>query len=145
LTEFNVTGANFNLTAKVGEPNLSGFVYIPNQSIMTIAMVSDKTPYEILVLIQTGKCNTVPVNSSKRRYRQQYHLQYDLSARKQHPSHDRHPRPDTRHRKHQLIWLCGLDHYRPIRCLQRATFALLCQSSSIIRSCRNRDADFTPN
>ncbi len=40
LAGFNVTGAKVNLTAKAGEPNLQGFAYIPNPSIMTIAMVS---------------------------------------------------------------------------------------------------------
>lgn len=38
LAGFNVTGAKVNLTASVGEPNLSGFAYIPNPSVLTVAM-----------------------------------------------------------------------------------------------------------
>jgi len=38
LAGFNVTGAVVNLTAAAGEPNLSGFAYIPNPSVITIAM-----------------------------------------------------------------------------------------------------------
>lgn len=38
LAGFNVTGAKANLTAPPGEPNLSGFAYIPNPSLITIAM-----------------------------------------------------------------------------------------------------------
>jgi hypothetical protein len=40
LAGFNVTGAKVNLSAPVGEPNLSGFAYIPNPSVLTVAMVS---------------------------------------------------------------------------------------------------------
>jgi len=38
LAGFNVTGAKVNLSAPVGEPNLSGFAYIPNPSVLTVAM-----------------------------------------------------------------------------------------------------------
>ncbi|KAH8815935.1 hypothetical protein F5884DRAFT_202321 [Xylogone sp. PMI_703] len=38
LKGFNVTGAKVNLLAKPGQPNLSGFAYIPNPSVLTIAM-----------------------------------------------------------------------------------------------------------
>lgn len=38
LKGFNVTGARVNLTALPGQPNLQGFAYIPNPSVMTIAM-----------------------------------------------------------------------------------------------------------
>lgn len=38
LAGFNVTGAKVNLTAPAGEPNLSGFAYIPNPSVITVAM-----------------------------------------------------------------------------------------------------------
>lgn len=37
---FNVTGVKLNISAKAGEPNLSGFAYIPNPSLITVAMVS---------------------------------------------------------------------------------------------------------
>lgn len=40
LAGFNVTGAKVNLTAATGEPNLSGFAYIPNPTVLTVAMVS---------------------------------------------------------------------------------------------------------
>jgi len=39
LAGFNVTGVKINLAAPAGEPNLSGFAFIPNPSLMTIAMV----------------------------------------------------------------------------------------------------------
>jgi hypothetical protein len=39
MAGFNVTGAKVNLTAPSGEPNLSGFAYVPNPSVITIAMV----------------------------------------------------------------------------------------------------------
>lgn len=39
LAGFNVTGVKVNLTAAAGEPNLSGFAYIPNPSLITVAMV----------------------------------------------------------------------------------------------------------
>jgi hypothetical protein len=38
LKGFNVTGSKVDFAAKPGEPNLSGFAYIPNPSVMTIAM-----------------------------------------------------------------------------------------------------------
>jgi len=38
LAGFNVTQSKVNLTAPVGEPNLSGLAYIPNKSAFTIAM-----------------------------------------------------------------------------------------------------------
>lgn len=38
LKGFNVTGAKVDLTAKAGQPNLSGFAYIPNPSVLTIEM-----------------------------------------------------------------------------------------------------------
>jgi len=38
LQGFNVTNARLNLTAKAGTPNLSGFAYIPNPSVITVAM-----------------------------------------------------------------------------------------------------------
>ncbi|RFU28057.1 hypothetical protein B7463_g8282, partial [Scytalidium lignicola] len=38
LKGFNVTGARVDLTAKAGQPNLSGFAYIPNLSVLTIVM-----------------------------------------------------------------------------------------------------------
>lgn len=38
LAGFNVTGAKVNLTAATGEPNLSGFAYIPNPTVLTVAM-----------------------------------------------------------------------------------------------------------
>jgi hypothetical protein len=38
LAGFNVTGVKVNLTALAGEPNLFGFAYIPNPSVLTIAM-----------------------------------------------------------------------------------------------------------
>ena len=40
LAGFNVTGAKVNLSALVGEPNLSGFAYIPNPTVLTVAMVN---------------------------------------------------------------------------------------------------------
>ena len=39
LDGFNVTGAKVNLTAKAGEPNLHGFAFIPNPSVITMALV----------------------------------------------------------------------------------------------------------
>jgi len=38
LAGFNVTGAKVNISAAAGEPNFSGFAYIPNPSIITVAM-----------------------------------------------------------------------------------------------------------
>lgn len=38
LQGFNVTDIKLNLTAPVGQPNLHGYAYIPNPSIMTIEM-----------------------------------------------------------------------------------------------------------
>jgi len=38
LKGFNVTGVKLNISAKAGEPNLSGFAYIPNPSVITVAM-----------------------------------------------------------------------------------------------------------
>jgi len=38
LAGFNVTGAKVNFTAATGEPNFRGFAYIPNPSIITVAM-----------------------------------------------------------------------------------------------------------
>lgn len=38
LAGFNVTGVKVNVSALAGEPNLSGFAYIPNPSVLTIAM-----------------------------------------------------------------------------------------------------------
>jgi hypothetical protein len=40
LQGFNVTDVRVNLTAKAGEPNLSGFAFIPNPSVVTVALVS---------------------------------------------------------------------------------------------------------
>ena len=53
LAGFNVTGAKVNLTASVGEPNLSGFAYIPNPSVLTVAMVSSAFPH---LLISVNDC-----------------------------------------------------------------------------------------
>lgn len=39
LKGFNVTGAKIDLKAAPGAPNLNGFAYIPNPSLLTIAMV----------------------------------------------------------------------------------------------------------
>jgi hypothetical protein len=39
LKGFNVTGVKINITAAAGEPNLSGFAFIPNPSVITVAMV----------------------------------------------------------------------------------------------------------
>jgi hypothetical protein len=39
LAGFNVTSPKVNLTAAPGEPNLSGFAFIPNPSVITVAMV----------------------------------------------------------------------------------------------------------
>ena len=39
LQGFNVTNAKINLTALAGEPNLSGFAFIPNPSLLTVALV----------------------------------------------------------------------------------------------------------
>jgi hypothetical protein len=38
LKGFNVTGVKINITAAAGEPNLSGFAFIPNPSVITVAM-----------------------------------------------------------------------------------------------------------
>lgn len=38
LKGFNVTGVTVNLTVPAGQPNLKGFAFIPNPSVMTIAM-----------------------------------------------------------------------------------------------------------
>lgn len=38
LKGFNVTNVKINTSAAVGEPNLSGFAYIPNPSVITVAM-----------------------------------------------------------------------------------------------------------
>lgn len=38
LAGFNVTGVKVNLTAAAGEPNLHGYAYVPNPSIITVAM-----------------------------------------------------------------------------------------------------------
>lgn len=38
LAGFNVTNVKINLTAPAGSPNLAGYAYIPNPSVMTIAM-----------------------------------------------------------------------------------------------------------
>jgi len=38
LLGFNVTGVKVNVSALAGEPNLSGFAYIPNPSVLTVAM-----------------------------------------------------------------------------------------------------------
>ena len=48
LAGFNVTGAKVNLTASVGEPNLSGFAYIPNPSVLTVAMASSAFPHSLI-------------------------------------------------------------------------------------------------
>jgi hypothetical protein len=39
LKGFNVTNVIINSSAKAGEPNLSGFAYIPNPSVITVALV----------------------------------------------------------------------------------------------------------
>lgn len=39
LAGFNVTGAKVNATAAAGQPNFSGFAFIPNPSVITVAMV----------------------------------------------------------------------------------------------------------
>ncbi|KAE8442982.1 hypothetical protein EG329_002445 [Mollisiaceae sp. DMI_Dod_QoI] len=38
LKGFNVTGAKVNLSAPAGQPNLQGFAFIPNPSVLTVAM-----------------------------------------------------------------------------------------------------------
>jgi hypothetical protein len=38
LKGFNVTGVIINSTATPGEPNLKGFAYIPNPSVITVAL-----------------------------------------------------------------------------------------------------------
>jgi hypothetical protein len=38
LQGFNVTGVRVNISALAGEPNLKGFAYIPNPSVLTVAM-----------------------------------------------------------------------------------------------------------
>lgn len=38
LKGFNVTGVTINSTATPGEPNLKGFAYIPNPSVITVAL-----------------------------------------------------------------------------------------------------------
>jgi hypothetical protein len=48
LAGFNVTGAKVNFSAPVGEPNLSGFAYIPNPSVLTVAMVSSAFPHSLI-------------------------------------------------------------------------------------------------
>jgi hypothetical protein len=58
LKGFNVTGVRLNISAKAGEPNLSGFAYIPNPSVITVAMVSPllcpyaSNIYLVLIIIQ---------------------------------------------------------------------------------------------
>jgi len=44
LQGFNVTDVRLNLTAAAGEPNLSGFAFIPNPSVITVALVSTPLP-----------------------------------------------------------------------------------------------------
>ena len=39
---FNVTDVRLNISAKAGEPNLKGFAFIPNPSVITVALV--RTP-----------------------------------------------------------------------------------------------------
>jgi hypothetical protein len=47
-----------NISAKAGEPNLSGFAYIPNPSVITVAMVSPRfgsdalNLYLVLILVK---------------------------------------------------------------------------------------------
>ncbi|PQE08992.1 pre-mRNA processing factor 4 protein [Rutstroemia sp. NJR-2017a WRK4] len=53
LAGFNVTGVKINLAAKAGQPNLSGFAYIPNPSNMTIVMGN------VTLSLSTAKAGTV--------------------------------------------------------------------------------------
>jgi hypothetical protein len=39
LKGFNTTNLKLNLTAAAGTPNLKGIAYIPNPSVITVAMV----------------------------------------------------------------------------------------------------------
>jgi hypothetical protein len=38
LKGFNVTDVRLNVSAKAGEPNLKGFAFIPNPSVITVAL-----------------------------------------------------------------------------------------------------------
>jgi hypothetical protein len=55
LKGFNVTGVRLNSSAKAGEPNLKGFAYIPNPSVITVALVctpSNLSSWKILIMSQ---------------------------------------------------------------------------------------------
>jgi hypothetical protein len=55
LAGFNVTGAKVNLSAAAGEPNLKGIAFIPNPSVITVAMVGIFPPfYDRSMLISIG-------------------------------------------------------------------------------------------
>lgn len=53
LKGFNVTGARVNLAAASGQPNLAAFAYIPNPSVMTIAMGN------VTLTVRTAKAGVV--------------------------------------------------------------------------------------
>ena len=54
LKGFNVTGSRVNLTAPAGQSNLKAFAYIPNPSVMTIAMARLSRTFHELSLIFAG-------------------------------------------------------------------------------------------
>lgn len=92
LAGFNVTGIKLDIGAKPGTPNIKGFAFIPNPSVMTIAMVCSPFPF--------SACNANPIAGQRnnghlllhrRRPWQLHHRKHDTGAGQQHTPHDRHP------------------------------------------------------
>lgn len=98
LKGFNVTGVIVNTSVAAGQPNLKGFAFIPNPSVLTVAMVclslSPVTSLALLFgevqkLIKTqGQRNTLPLNLSRCR-RHLDRPRHDDPTRKQLSPHDR--------------------------------------------------------
>ena len=57
LNGFNITGLKLNLTVPAGEPNLHGYVYIPNTSALTIALVLNPFPLSYHSMLTVTKGN----------------------------------------------------------------------------------------
>jgi hypothetical protein len=62
LAGFNVTNVRVNVSAPAGVPNLHGFAYIPNPSVMTIAMVCRPPSWRVPTFNTNGQQGNVTLS-----------------------------------------------------------------------------------
>jgi hypothetical protein len=108
LQGFNVTDVKINVSAPAGQPNLLGYAYIPNPSLMTIAMVTytPSAAYKYKLITVSGQRNSHSLNCYRWRCRQFHNRQYDPRTRQQHTPYVWHCQSNRCSLQFGQVWLC---------------------------------------